>query len=179
MLDPIISTLAALTLSALFANAALHKVRHRAWFRRQLKAYQLLPGRLLTPVAIGLPLLELATAVALLWPPVRSGAGIIAAALLTLYGWAIAINLWRGRQTMDCGCSGPAVRHPLQPGLLVRNAALVGLTLFTIPEPVLRTMALHDYFISLAAACTLSLLYSAADNWLANQPLLHQRSAFK
>lgn len=179
MIDPIISTASALALSVILASAARHKLKHPSWFRRQIQEYQLIPG-LLTPFATrALPMMEFALAAGLLWTTSRPYAGIFAALLISLYGLAIAINLARGRNDIDCGCSGPAMHQPLEPVLLVRNLVLAIAAFIALLPMLNRPISLHDNFIMIAAASVLVLLYSAADLWLANRPLLKQFSGEK
>lgn len=179
MIDPIISTSAALALSVIFASAASHKLRHPNWFRRQITEYELVPQFAVPASAMTLPVAELAIAAGLLWSATRPVAGVFAALLVSLYALAIAINLARGRKDIDCGCSGPAMRQPLQPALLARNLALVVMAVVALLPMLDRPLNLHDNFVMIAAGSVLVLLYTATDLWLANRPLLLQFSGEK
>ena len=172
MIDPIISTSAALALSVIFASAASHKLRKPRWFRRQVEEYRLAPTFLTPAIAIGLPAAELLIAIGLLWPTNRQTAASVALVLIAAYALAIGINLLRGRHDMDCGCSGPALRQPLHPMLLLRNFFLGVLALSALFPVLNRSVSLHDSFVMIAAGTTVVLLYAAADLWLANRPLL-------
>lgn len=171
-LDPILIYACALALAAILATAATHKLRAPRWFAAQLEAYALLPQALLRPAARTLPLVEGAIAAALLLPASRAAAALAAGALLALYAAAIAVNLWRGRRDIDCGCAGPGESQPLRPLLLLRNAALLGLALFAGATPLARELGLFDGFVALAAAAVLLLLYAAVDGLLTNAPRL-------
>lgn len=171
-LDPILIHACALALAAILATAATHKLRAPRWFAAQLEAYALLPAPLVKPAARALPLVEGAVAVALLLPVSRSAAALAAAALLAAYAGAIAVNLWRGRRDIDCGCAGPGESQPLRPVLLLRNAALLGLALLAALPPLPRALGLFDGFVAIAAAAVLLLLYAAADGLLTNAPRL-------
>ena len=171
-LDPIFILASALTLAVLLASAATHKVRAPARFAKQLADYQLLPYSVVRPIARVIPLVELMVAFALLVPASRRGAALAAGALISLYALAIAINLWRGRRDIDCGCAGPDQAQPLRPVLLLRNSALVGLGLLAGVAPVARDLGVFDSFVSVAATAVLLLVYAAADGLLANSPLL-------
>ena len=64
-----------------------------------------------------------------------------AAFLLTLYGLAIAINLGRGREAIDCGCHGFSGRQRIAGWMVVRNLLLATLAallaaLTHLPEPL-------------------------------------------
>ncbi|MNF58673.1 Methylamine utilization protein MauE [compost metagenome] len=171
-LDPILIHACALALAAILATAATHKLRAPRWFVAQLEAYALLPQGLLKPVARLLPLLEGAVALGLLLPLSRSAAALAASALMLLYAGAIAVNLWRGRRDIDCGCAGPGESQPLRPVLLLRNAVLLGLALLATATPLARELGLFDGFVAIAAAAVLLLLYAAVDGLLTNAPRL-------
>lgn len=179
MIDPIISTSAALALSVIFASAASHKLKHPSWFRKQVREYELISESMVGLAARALPIIELATAAGLLWGASRPYAGAVALLLVSVYALAIAINLIRGRKDIDCGCSGPAMRQPLQPGLVVRNLGLAVLACATLLPILSRPLSLHDTFIMIAAGTVITLLYITADLWLANRPLLLKLSGEK
>lgn len=179
MIDPIISTATALALSVIFASAAGHKLKNPNWFRQQIRKYELIPGMAVPAAALALPIIELTTAVGLLWSASRPLAGILALLLVSAYALAIGINLLRGRADIDCGCSGPATPQPLQPGLLIRNLGLAILACVTLLPILDRPLNLHDNFISIAAGTVITLLYLTADLWLANRPLLLKLSGEK
>ncbi|MCL1478388.1 MULTISPECIES: MauE/DoxX family redox-associated membrane protein [unclassified Marinobacter] len=172
MIDPVISTSAALALSVIFASAANHKIRHPNWFRRQVREYELIPGFMVPTAALALPVTELAVAAGLLWSTSRPYAGVLAFLLISLYALAIAINLARGRKDIDCGCSGPAMRQPLQPALLVRNGLLAVIALGALLPMLDRPLGLLDNFVIIAAGTVLVLLYTTTDLWIANRSLL-------
>lgn len=172
MIDPIISTSAALALSVIFASAASHKIRHPSWFRRQVREYELIPGLMVPTAALALPVTELAVAAGLLWSTSRPYAGVLAFLLISLYALAIAINLARGRKDIDCGCSGPAMRQPLQPALLVRNGLLAVIALGALLPMLDRPLGLLDNFVIIAAGTVLVLLYTTTDLWIAYRSLL-------
>ncbi|WP_339782378.1 MauE/DoxX family redox-associated membrane protein [uncultured Marinobacter sp.] len=179
MIDPIISTSAALALSVIFASAASHKIRYPTWFRRQVREYELIPGLMVPFAALALPVTELAVAAGLLWSTSRPYAGVLAFLMISLYALAIAINLARGRKDIDCGCSGPAMRQPLQPALLARNLLLAIIALVALLPMLDRPLSLHDNFVMIAAGVVLVLLYTATDLWIANRPLLLKLSGEK
>ncbi|WLH37945.1 methylamine utilization protein MauE [Pseudomonas sp. FP2196] len=171
-IDPIFILASALAVAVLLASAATHKLRAPARFARQLADYQLLPESLVRPVGRAIPLLELLIAFALLVPLSRGPAAWVAAALIALYAAAIAINLWRGRRDIDCGCAGPDQVQPLRPVLLLRNAVLIALALLASATPLVRDLNLFDGFVTVAASAVALLTYAAADGLLANSPLL-------
>lgn len=172
MIDPVISISSALVLSVIFASAASHKLKNLSWFRLQVQEYELVPKLLVPIVALILPIIEVIAALGLLWSISRPYAGVLGLVLISLYALAITINLLKGRVDIDCGCSGPAMKQPLQSGLLVRNLFLAIFAFGSIFPNFERLLGLHDFFIAIAAATTAVLLYTAADLWLANRPAL-------
>lgn len=170
--DPIIVIACALTIAVILASAATHKLRAPSKFASQVDDYQLLPTALVKPLSRLIPLIELAIALALLIPASRFMAAPMAAALLLGYAAAIAINLWRGRRDIDCGCSGPDQAQPLRPVLLARNSVLAALAVVASISPHAREMGIFDGFVVIAAAAVALLIYSAAESLLANGPRL-------
>ena len=114
-----------LLLLGVFGHALYAKGKSVMRFQAVLSAYELLPHTLLKPLAYGLVGLELVVIVALcLWPKL----GLLLAALtLAIYLSAMAINLWRDREFIDCGCGDEPTR--LSSALLIRNGALITLSL--------------------------------------------------
>lgn len=170
--DLIFVITAALVLAVILASAASHKLRARAHFATQLENYQLLPRALVRPIARLLPWIEVTLAFALLVPAARHIAALGAAALLASYAVAIAINLWRGRRDIDCGCSGPQQDQPIRPLLLARNAILVSLALVASLPPMSRSLGMFDAFVVIAASAVALLIYAAAEGLLASGPRL-------
>jgi peroxiredoxin len=113
---------ARLVLAAVFVTAAFAKLADRAGSKEALRNFGI-PGRILTPVAVLLPVVELAVAVALIptWSA-RWGA-LGALALLVVFTIAIAANLVRGSRP-DCRCFGQLHSAPLGWTTLARNAIL-------------------------------------------------------
>lgn len=170
--DPIFVITSALAVAVVLASAATHKLRSPARFANQVEDYQMLPRVLVRPVARLLPWLELAIAFALLVPASRGLAAQGAMALLVGYASAIAVNLWRGRHDIDCGCSGPEQAQPLRPVLLLRNALLIGLAQVASLTPEARDLVAFDGFVAIASSTAALLLYAATDGLLANAPRL-------
>jgi len=111
-----------------FVEAGLAKLRHRDLVPGVVANYRLLPELLVAPVATLLPLVELGLGLGLIAGAVTGGAlrlfALPAAALLLLFAGAMAINIRRGRQAIDCGCGRSHLRQPLSWGLVARNGVL-------------------------------------------------------
>jgi Methylamine utilisation protein MauE len=170
--DPLLALCARLALALLFAVAAAHKLRDVGAFRAALEGYRLLPPPWAVPAGALLIAAEIGVAAALCLPRVSGAASLTAAGLLGLYGYAMAINLARGRRDIDCGCGGPARRQPLSGWLLGRNAALALAALLAALPTTGRALGWLDALTALAAVTALALLYVAADGLLATAPRL-------
>lgn len=149
-------------LCALFVIAVVHKISSPAAFVGTVHTYRLLPSSLVAPFAYALIAGEGVAAVALLLN-LRVGS-VIATALLAMYTAAIAVNLWRGRRDIDCGCAGPYVRQSLSYGLVARNLLFLGAAAVTLlPAETGRALGALDWFTALAAAGTFALLFLAVN----------------
>jgi hypothetical protein len=164
MIDPAIGTLLAGTFALLFASAALHKVRDLAVFAEVLRAYRVLPQRLVVPWV--LPLLEAGIAAGLLVPASRAAAALGGALLLVLYALAMALNLHRGRRDLSCGCGSFAERRPIAPWMVGRNALLAA-ALVAVGLPwTARVLEPVDLMTVGAGVALVTLLYMSADRLL-------------
>src|SRR5439155_9771040 len=124
-----------LILAAVFAVAGFAKLLDRAGSRQSMREFGV-PAALANPLALLLPIAELACAAALV-PAATAWWGAAGAfALLVLFVAAIAINLARGR-TPDCHCFGKLHSEPVGWTTVARNgvlAALAGFVLWQGPE---------------------------------------------
>ena len=170
--DPILSLGSALMLACVFLAASVHKLRDLRHFETTLGAYGLLPGMLVRPAALGLPLMEFMVALGLLAPPARFSAAMATAVLLGIYTLAIGINMARGRRSIDCGCGDPGRGQTLTGWLLPRNGVLMGLALLAATPVVNRTTGWLDWLVALLAAAAMLLLYSACNQLLSNRDQL-------
>lgn len=161
MIDSAINLLIALAFAALFGSAALMKLRTPAIFIGTLADYRLIPRPLLSAAGALVIVLEAALTVGLLWPATREICSVIGAAVLLVYGAAIAINLLRGRHNIDCGCS--LKRRPIGRWMVVRNV-LFAAALLTLTLPIaLRPLGFGDVATVSAGLFVLALLHSSLD----------------
>ena len=123
----------ALLLTLVFAAAAVSKFQGWSAWPGVVGNFRVLPRPLVVPFAWALPALEALLAAALPTATLRAPAAIGAALLLALFSLAIAMNLRRGRTTIDCGCFRSDLRQTLSPALLVRNAVLAVAALALVP----------------------------------------------
>ena len=174
MIDPLLDTVFACCLAALFASTAAHKVREGLRFQAQLSEYRLVPEATIAPAAYLLTVVEACLALALLVPVARGVAALFAGALIAGYTAAIGINLLRGRDHIDCGCGDAPTL--LSPWLLLRNAALVAIAaVVTLPE-VPRALGALDLLFGVLAFLSLALLWVIVELLLANASALREWS---
>ena len=155
--DPAIALTARLVLIGVFGFALFHKLRAPGAFVAALANYRLVPNALTSVAATIVITAELATVLAL---ATGSLIGVAAAeALLAIYAAAMAVNIARGRRDIDCGCSGPGLRQSLSGWLVVRNVAIIAVTLPAFAGVTRRTLGIIDGFSIAAALAAFSLLY--------------------
>jgi hypothetical protein len=165
-IDPVIAGALRVLLSLLFAAAVAHKLGDLAAFRIVLHDYHVLPRSLVTPATALVVSAEVWLTIAFLVPSWSAAAARVAIALLAIYSAGIAINLVRGRRTLECGCAPSAYRQPLSAWLVARNVVLMsGAAAATLP-PSARELAWLDAvtFVGMTAAL--------AAAWIAAQRLL-------
>lgn len=110
---------------ALFV-AGLAKSAQLGLFRDAVANYQIVPVRLVSSVAWGVPIAEILIGALLASAAMRPVGLVGAAAVLTVFAIAMAINLVRGRR-IDCGCGGSRQSRDISWWLVLRNVSLVGL----------------------------------------------------
>jgi len=165
--DPVIATTLRVLLALLFASAAWHKLSDLTAFRIVLHDYDVLPPALVTPATAAVLATEIAVAVAFPWPESAPMAAWIAMMLLAAYGVAIAVNLVRGRRTLECGCAPSAYRQPLSEWLLLRNAILVGACALTLLPDAARPWAGVDWLTLTGAISAGAMTWASAGRLLA------------
>ncbi|MDF3608025.1 methylamine dehydrogenase accessory protein MauD [Paracoccus sp. DMF-8] len=150
-------------LALLFVTAAVSKLTSLEEFYGVVRNFRLLPDGLSKAVAFVLPVAELAIAAGLLITPLVMPAARAAAALLTVFGTAIAINVLRGRTQIDCGCFRNGMKPDISWALVGRNIVLTGLALALVGLfPATAAGSLADIFVGLMAGLVMMLLYFSA-----------------
>jgi len=176
MIHPIVSMASALVLAVILFAGASHKLRAPHRFARQIDDYALLAGSAVALAARTVPVVEVLIGLALLVPGLRAWGAVGAALLLALYTGAIAINLFRGRRDIDCGCSGPGLERPLSPALLVRNGLLIGMAVIAALPAAGAVLHGFGLFLIGASVAAILILYTATEGLLTNQPRLKSLS---
>jgi hypothetical protein len=143
-IDPVFAHAAAASIGAVFLIGALEKLREPGLFRDAVENYQLLPTCAVPLVARTLPVLEGLAGALLLPTATRALGALLAFAVLLVVTAAIAINLLRGRDRIDCGCGGN-LHTPLGMGLILRNAMLMLLTVAAAAPTTARAVVWLDF----------------------------------
>lgn len=170
--DPAITIISALVLSYIFVLAGLHKFQNLSEFRGTLENYQLFSERLLLPLSLLVPTLEIAAGLGLLILPGAGLAAMTVGLLLSLYIFAIAINLLRKRRDIDCGCLGPLQKQTLSEWLIVRNVLLLGLVYFVMDSGGQRQLQWFDWLVIMLATVAGCLFYNIGNQLLVNKDKL-------
>ena len=132
MLSSALGLVAGLTVAAVFAAAGLGKLTDRKGTRKAVAEFGA-PDRLVAPLALLLPVAELAVAVALLFAATRPAGAVGALVLLGVFSTAIGVSLARGKAP-DCHCFGQLHSAPASWKTLARNALLAGLAAVALVE---------------------------------------------
>jgi hypothetical protein len=161
-LDPALALTAALLLASIFAAAAAAKLRALDRFEGVVRNYQLVPEALVRPVALGLPVVKLAAALGLIVPVTRPLAAALSVLLLLVFAAAMAVNLRRGRDDIDCGCHLGLLKQRISWALVARNLLLAAFALpLVLGDGTARPLGGLDGVTVLAATLSLLILYAA------------------
>lgn len=121
-----VALFARLAAGTLFLSAAVSKLRDMEKHRVIVEQYQVLPRGIVPLFAVLEVAAEGLVGVLLLGGLWLAAAYPLAGLLLAAYCIAIAVNLFRGRREISCGCGGAAGDHHLSWWLVARNAVLCG-----------------------------------------------------
>ena len=170
-IDPVFTAALGVLLALLFALAVAHKLADLGAFRIVLHDYRVLPDAMVTPATAVVVITEVALALALPWPRLGAIPAYAAVGLLAVYSAGIAVNLLRGRRTLECGCAPSTYRQPLSEWLLLRNLALMAAAALLTFSPAERPLTWLD------AVTVTGLVVAGAATWVAMQRLLAVVSA--
>jgi len=128
---PLFFWLARLTVAGLFLGACITKIHNPELFALAVHRYRILPGEWVNLVAVVMPWIELTAGLAVLAAPARwrAAGALIITGMLTVFTLAISLNLLRGIEA-SCGCFSTRADAAVSDGWnLVRNVALIWLSL--------------------------------------------------
>jgi Methylamine utilisation protein MauE len=165
-IDPAVAVLITVCAAALFGVAAFHKLRDPRLFEEIFTAYGVIPVSSRWRFSRLVPLIEAAVAAGVLFAPTRKVAVTAGAFLLLLYAGAIALNLYRGRRDLACGCGGPDERRTIAPWMVGRNLVLTLLLLTSLLPWTSRGLELTDAVTVGFGALTGAVAYLCIDRLL-------------
>jgi uncharacterized membrane protein YphA (DoxX/SURF4 family) len=135
---PWISTLVRLVLAGMFLAAGGLKAVDPQSSVAAVRAYELLPAGLETPVGWGLPFVEIALGLVLAAGAFTRVAGVASALLIAVFVLAVITAAARGL-SIDCGCFGGggtvAAGQTDYGGEIVRDSLLLLLALWLVWQP--------------------------------------------
>jgi hypothetical protein len=170
--DPVVVHAAAAAVGIILIVSALAKLRDLELFRYAVDNYGLLDGATAALFARVFPLLELLAGLALIPDATRPFGVVLALAVLAVATGGVAVVLLRGAGRIECGCGNGDQR--ISWALVGRNVFLAAITSLGAAEELPRTLGVVDYCSVAGAILALLVVYAAANQLLANQPLLKE-----
>ena len=165
-MDPLIYLIICCGFAGLFLSTALKKALSYRVFQATVESYQILPNKLLNTASILILVLEFTLSGMWIIANFRPMAAIGSSILLTVYAFAIGINLKRSRSHISCGCGWN--EQPLSWSLVIRNFIYILLVLATLAPTVARGLNWLDFALGVLALTVAVLLNRCADTLIAN-----------
>ena len=113
--------------------ASVAKLGDRRAFAKSIETYRIVPTRVVDPIALTLPLFELAAGTALVVGIQLRGVAGLSAVLVALFACAIVWNLLQGRR-FDCGC-GTGEDQEISWRLVAKDLWLAAMCVFVAIYP--------------------------------------------
>lgn len=130
-----------LLIALILLSVALGKMRAPAQFLRTVQEYRIGPEWLAIPLAVSIigaeAILGMILAGSILLPIPGffvTGAAVAASLLFSCFAFAVAVNLFRGRYHIDCGCNLGQKSHSISWTLVWRNILLAAISVFVSPS---------------------------------------------
>ncbi len=174
--DPLIQLILSLGFGLLFTISGLSKFLNRESFESVLRGYDLLMDKTVPLGALIVAGFELG--LGLSWFSFNGSKFVVVGSILLLltYALVITINLVRGRNYIDCGCSFSSLSAEqnksfsgLSSHLVFRNMMLICFVLLTIVPVFERKFNALDYIIIVFALACSILFYGATSQLLTNR----------
>lgn len=156
----------------LFVRAALHKASDFLEFQGFVADYRLVPESAVKPLAALVVAAEFSVVALLLLETTRALGLMLAAAILVVYGIAMAINIYRGHTRIECGCGGTP--QLLGRSLLLRNALLAIIALLPLLA-LPAALGTGEVLIGIFAALFMLLLYFLFEQANANLMAIYSK----
>jgi uncharacterized membrane protein YphA (DoxX/SURF4 family) len=116
--------------------ASVPKLTASNEFIQVVQGYQLVPDKFAVAVGRILPVMELAAGLGLVSGIFMPWSSLLAILLFILFGFAISLNLLRGRRYIPCGCFGMSREGRLSWGSVLRNVILSALAFSSRGAPI-------------------------------------------
>lgn len=123
-----------LVLAWVFIWAAIPKLQDPVAFSASIEGFRIVSGSLAMWVAIILPWLELVVGLGLITPWLRQASACTMASLLLLFV-ALHASAWTRGLDINCGCFGESTESLGYHWLILRNLALLLITIFILRAP--------------------------------------------
>lgn len=178
--DPLVKIILSLGFGCLFTVSGISKFLNRESFESVLRGYDLLLEKTVPFSAVLVAGFELT--LGFLWLSLNGGGFVVigSALLLLTYALVITINLVRGRNYIDCGCSFSSLRNDLNKRplglsfyLVLRNVILMCFALLTLFPVLERMFNVLDYFIMVFSLICSLLSYGAMGQLLTNRSTIN------
>jgi len=165
-----VEQLVAVVMALLFFSAAIHKAFDIARFKQVLRDYQVLPPFFVAPLSFLVTVSEFFLSGCWLFHIQLDRVAIASIVLMATYTLSIAINLFRGRVFIDCGCGFGASDNgqPISLALLVRNGILMLLAGIPLIPAGARPLHLSDYLVTTVVLTVTLLLFAASSQLIRN-----------
>ncbi len=98
-------------------------------FAEVLRTYEAFPDGALSPLALAVPMAELALAIWLFSGRGLFSAGLAGGALHLAYALWSAVSVLRGLKLANCGCFGVFLKRPLEWSTVIEDLVMTGLSL--------------------------------------------------
>jgi Methylamine utilisation protein MauE len=172
-MDDLLFPILCLVLSLIFFFSAIDKFRNWNKFLTKVEEYRILPKSFVKPANILILIVELYLVGAFLTMNIHVWDICIFLLLMTIYSFAISINLYRGNTVISCGCGGPLESDRLSISLVIRNLFLmiIGSLLLFVENA---TITVITFLVSLAFSLCLITLYGVVNLYFNNLRLINR-----
>ena len=165
-MDPLVYLIICCGFAGLFLSSGLKKILSFTAFQSTLKSYQILPKNFTTIASMLIVAAEFTLTGMWIMVSMRPIAAVGSSVLLTVYTFAIGINLKRSRSHISCGCGWN--EQPLSWSLVIRNCIYILLILSTLAPTVGRELHWIDFALGVLTLTVTILLNRCADTLIAN-----------
>lgn len=136
MTNPYLLLFFRILIAVLLMAAGVSKLTNRKAFVQVVRNFRLLPENLVGSVGLMIPIVEVVLSLLLILGLLQAWSLIGAASLFILFGVAVAINIFRGRINISCGCFGRSRNQSLTWSLVLRNVVLAALAFSLAVAPI-------------------------------------------